>query len=228
MSITISPSGNPNSSAREASACRAIAISSSTAPLCRSSGAVSYQLTALAACRRTSPRRRHRDATEFVSTFSHNQQHAALPFTAWPSQGCPVPSAAARSNATNVLPVAHWPLRVRDPLPAPRASPASLSAAAGPDHHVHTAAAGGRIPSRGLLVRELRIRAGACSSWRSSSSSKSFSGSCSRRFVVELGIGRRLRFHRRCCGVAVSRSLLRRRNAHPQSRHHPAPVIGHR
>src|SRR5262245_25325522 len=43
VSMPISPSGSPNSFSKDASACRAIAISFSTAPLSSRSGAISYQ-----------------------------------------------------------------------------------------------------------------------------------------------------------------------------------------
>ena len=41
---TTRPSGSPNSLFKDASACRAMAVSFSTAPGCSSSGAVSYQV----------------------------------------------------------------------------------------------------------------------------------------------------------------------------------------
>ena len=116
--MTTSPSGSPNSCCSESSACRAIAISVSAAPFCSSSGVVSYQRNGarsmLPHLLRTTASSRSRTSLAPSAAIS-STPHCR--FTAWPRKGCPVPSAAARSNTTKVLPAPHWP----DSRPCPTA-----------------------------------------------------------------------------------------------------------
>ena len=102
--MPISPSGSPNSSWSDDSACRAIAINVLTAPFCSRSGAVSYQRNGarviLPHFSRTTASRRSRTSSAPSAAIS-STPHCR--FTTWPSQGCPVLKAAARSKKTNVF-----------------------------------------------------------------------------------------------------------------------------
>ena len=78
--MTISPSGSPNSSCSDASACRAMAISVSAAPFCSSSGAVSYQRNgARVHAAALLPHHGIEAQPHLVSPLGGDQQHPALP-----------------------------------------------------------------------------------------------------------------------------------------------------
>src|SRR5262249_42245669 len=110
VSMPISPRGSPNSFSRDASACRAIAISFSTAPLCRQRGGLSYQQNGAPARLphrpRTTASRRSRASAAPPAAISSTPPRR---FTTWRSHGCPVLKAAARSRKVKVFPAPHWP-----------------------------------------------------------------------------------------------------------------------
>ena len=92
VSITIRPSGRPNSLAATQPPARAIAISVSIASLCSSIGAVSYQrngrtlhVAALGADHRVQPQ------PHFVGAFGGDQQHTALPLYDMAKEGLTAP-----------------------------------------------------------------------------------------------------------------------------------------
>src|SRR5215831_20827265 len=108
--MMISPSGKPCSASSDASAWRAMATRFSTASLCSSTGAVSYQANGARTMpphfSRTTASRRSRTSSAPSAAIS-STPHCR--FTTWPSHGCPVLKAAARSRKVKVFPAPHWP-----------------------------------------------------------------------------------------------------------------------
>ena len=113
------PERQPKLLRSEASACRAMAINFSTAPLCSSIGAVSYQRNGAAAVpphfSRTTASSRSRTSSA-PSAAINSTPHCR--FTVWPEKRLSGAKRGRQIEETKVLPVPHWPDRAHAPQPA--------------------------------------------------------------------------------------------------------------